>query len=150
MKIEKEIKQNKFPDEQTKLEINFWVTASCVQYRSRQFYKQFDLSPQQYNVLRILRGARPNMVTLGYITERMIDKMSNATRLIDKLERKNLVSRVPNPVDRRQSDICINEEGLGLLAKIDKLLDIEIVEKYKNLTEKELKLLNSLLDKLRE
>ena len=86
-----------------------------------EIFKPFDLTLQQYNVLRILRGQYPNPITVIAIIERMLDKMSNASRLVDKLLAKDLVIRRLCPHDRRAVDVIITEKGLELLEKLDTL-----------------------------
>lgn len=148
MEIEKEIKQKKFKNEFVKAEINILFTAGWIQNKSNKFFKGFGISMQQYNVLRILRGQHPNPVMLSQITERMIDKMSNATRLVEKLRIKGMVTRELNPGNRRQVDINITEPGLELLLKIDEIMEADT---FKNvyLSEEEAFMLNKLLDKAR-
>jgi DNA-binding MarR family transcriptional regulator len=150
MKLENEIKQGRFPNEYVKTQVNFLLTSSYIDYKSKLFFKRFDISPQQYNVLRILRGNYPSCASSTYISERMIDKQSNASRLIAKLEAKQLINNKPNKLDRRQSDICINENGLNLLKMIDNIIQDEIYQNYKGLSENELIILNDLLDKIRD
>jgi DNA-binding MarR family transcriptional regulator len=148
MSIEKVIRQKQFKNEFVKAEINILYTAGWIENFSNKFFKRFDISMQQYNVLRILRGQYPQPVMLSTITERMIDRMSNATRLVEKLRQKNLVSRELNPDNRRQVDILITEEGLHLLKQIEKEFSF-IESKFKNITEEEAKELNRILDKMR-
>lgn len=148
MEIEKEIKQKKFQNEFVKAEINILFTAGWISNQSNKFFRDFGISMQQYNVLRILRGQYPNAVMLSQITERMIDKMSNATRLVEKLRLKMLVTRELNADNRRQVDIVITEDGLRLLIEIDKEIEKATIKRI-HLDENEAKLLNSLLDKLR-
>lgn len=148
MGIAEVIKQKKFPNVYVKTEINLLYTAGWIENHSNKFFKPHDISMQQYNVLRILRGQYPQPAMLSLITERMIDRMSNATRLVEKLRLKGLVSRELNPLNRRQVDILITEEGLNLLTKIDAEFE-SLVEKYKTITEEEAELLNNLLDKMR-
>jgi DNA-binding MarR family transcriptional regulator len=148
MGIEEAIKQKKFPNQFVKAEVNILYTAGWIENFSNKFFKRFDISMQQYNVLRILRGQYPNPVMLSVITERMIDKMSNATRLVEKLRQKGLVSRELNPNNRRQVDILITEKGLFLLKEIDNNFHV-MEEKFKNITEEEAEILNNILDKMR-
>jgi len=148
--IEQEIKQKKFPNIYLKSDINILFTAGWIQNNQTRMFKKYGLSQQQYNVLRILRGQHPNPVMLAQITERMIDKMSNATRLVDKLIKKDLATRQLNSKSRRQVDINITEKGLDLLKEID----VEIQQQnppihYLNLTTEELEILNLILDKIR-
>lgn len=148
MSIEKVIKQKKFPNVYVKTEVNILYTAGWIENQDNKFFKRFDISMQQYNVLRILRGQYPQPAMLCMITDRMIDRMSNATRLVEKLRLKGLVSRELNADNRRQVDILITQEGLNLLDTIDQEL-ILIEKKYKKLTEEEAEQLNYLLDKMR-
>jgi DNA-binding MarR family transcriptional regulator len=122
-------------------------TAGLVQAEQARFFKQYDLSPQQYNVLRILRGQHPNPVCVGLVQERMLDQMSNASRLIEKLKLKNLLTRKECKEDRRQVDVAITKDGLDLLSEIDK--EFNKFEAYINcLDSQEANQLNALLDKL--
>ena len=148
--IEQEIKQNKFSDIYVKSDINILFTAGWIEGKQMRLFKKYGLSQQQYNVLRILRGQHPQPVMLSQITERMIDKMSNATRLVDKLNKKELTTRRNNPGNRRQVDIHITEKGLELLKIIDAVLEEQTPPAhYSKITEKELKQLNLILDKIR-
>lgn len=148
MKLEKEIQQTQFESEHLKAVLNVMVTNNWIVSRHSKFLKQFDLSLPQYNVLRILRGAKNKPMMLSDITERMLDKMSNATRLVEKLKQKGLVDRELCETNRRQVDISITESGLDLLATIDVLL-MTFSKKYLNITIAEAELLNNILDKWR-
>ncbi|MCG9880489.1 MAG: MarR family transcriptional regulator [Bacteroidia bacterium] len=147
MILEKAIHQSKFKSEHHKVILNLVYTAGLVQAEQTRFFKQYDLSPQQYNVLRILRGQHPNPVCVGLVQERMLDQMSNASRLIEKLKLKNLLTRQECKEDRRQVDVVITKSGLDLLSEIDK--EFDKFEAYINcLDTKEASDLNALLDKL--
>ncbi len=148
MRIEDEIKQVKFENEFHKLTINLLFSGKWISDLLNNHHKQFDITSQQYNVLRILRGQFPKAATVNLVSLRMIDRMSNVSRLIDKLESKGLAKRFLCENDRRQVDITITQDGLNLLQKID-LQKSEIELKYNNLTEEEAILLNNLLDKFR-
>lgn len=148
MRLEDEIKQKKFKSEHHKLVLNLIYTGNWIQIDSLRFFKKYGLSSQQYNILRILRGQHPNPVNLGLIQERMLDKNSNASRLVDKLKLKKLVERKESKVDRRQIDLTITEKGLELLKEIDPEVD-KLESSYGKLTDEEAKQLNDLLDKLR-
>lgn len=149
MSIEKDIKQQKpFKSSYQKLVVNLIYTSNWMSSEQQGLLKPFDLSSQQYNVLRILRGQYPNPITVNGIIERMLDKMSNASRLVDKLLLKGYVSRCDNADDRRACDIRITETGSEILKKIDALQEAAD-EKMKRLTPEEAELLSSLLDKLR-
>jgi len=148
MKIEDEIKQKKFNSEYTKLIINLVYTGNKMNFKTNELLKVKNLTIQQYNVLRILRGQHPNPSTVNMIIDRMLDKMSNASRIIDKLEDKKLVVRKINFEDKRCADVMISEKGLELLKKLDS--EINNNEKsYIHLSLQEVKILNDLLDKLR-
>lgn len=149
-RIEDEIKQKQFQNIYVKTDVNLLYTSGWLQNEKARFFKRFDLSMQQFNVLRILRGQHPRPVMLNQITERMIDKMSNATRLVDKLNQKGLSTRELNSNSRRQVDICITEKGLELLKEIDTAMNEQFPPaQYANITEAELEQLNHILDKIR-
>jgi len=147
MILEKAIQQSKFKSAHHKVILNLVYTAGLVQAEQARFFKQYDLSPQQYNVLRILRGQHPNPVCVGLVQERILDQMSNASRLIEKLKLKNLLTRKECKEDRRQVDVVITKDGLDLLSEIDK--EFNKFEAYINcLDSQEANQLNALLDKL--
>jgi DNA-binding MarR family transcriptional regulator len=148
MEIGEEIKQAAFKSEYQKLVINVGFTSSWMQRVAACKLKVFKLTPQQFNVLRILRGQHGNPATINLLTERMIDKSSNASRLVDKLVKKDLVVRTECPSDRRQVDVSITKKGLDLLAKIDGEEETWLKE-FKGLSVAEAKELNRLLDKVR-
>lgn len=147
--IEKEINQRKFKTEYQKAHINILFTASWLSHKSTRILKRFGISWQQFNVLRILRGMQPKPASVKILTERMIDKMSNASRLVDKLDRRGLVERKVCPEDRRRVDINITEKGLDLLAEASELMDREVEESLRNLSQAEAEKLNTLLDSIR-
>lgn len=148
MKIEDEIKQTKkFKSEHQRLVVNIMFTSSWLYRTHGQFLKSFGISPEQFNVLRILRGQYPKCANNQLITERMIDKSSNSSRIVEKLKQKGLVDRKENKDDRRHVDITITQKGLALLEKID--LENNNVFLKENISEKEAAQLNDLLDKLR-
>ena len=148
MEIGQEINQGKFKTEYQKLGINLAFTSSWLDRLVARQLKQYKLTGQQFNVLRILRGQNGNPATINLLTERMIDKSSNASRLVDKLVKKDLAKRHECPSDRRQVDVVISKKGLDLLAKIDKD-EVEWSAKLETLSSSEAKELNKLLDKLR-
>jgi len=148
--IEEEIKQKEFINIFIKTDVNLLFTSNWLQNEFNRFFKKFGITRQQFNVLRILRGQHPNTTTLGQITERMVERMSNATRLVEKLQQKELVTRAVNPHSRRQLDIRITEKGLSLIQKIDKVLIADnSPNRYKEVTPKELELLNDILNRIR-
>tara|TARA_R110002049_G_scaffold282328_3_gene462155 strand:+ start:1029 stop:1478 length:450 start_codon:yes stop_codon:yes gene_type:complete len=148
MRIEDEIKQVKFENEFHKLMINLLFSGKWISDLINNHHKQYGLTSQQYNVLRILRGQHPKSATVNLISTRMIDRMSNVSRLIDKLESKGYAERISCKNDRRQVDINITKQGLDLLKKIDGQQS-EIDQKLNNLSEEEAATFNKLLDKLR-
>ncbi len=149
MSIEREIKSTIKLQEKEKTVINLLYTYNWLKERSLAFYKQYDLSSEQYNVLRILRGQKGNPANLGTIQERMLNKMSNTTRLVDKLINKGLVTRETCITNRRKIEIYITKKGLDLLSKLDPIVRDNNSILTKNLKSKELEILNNLLDKLR-
>lgn len=149
MDLGQEIKQSKFKNEFQKLTINLIYTSNILKTQSSNFLKKYDLTSQQYNILRILRGQYPNPSSVNLITERMLDKQSNASRLIDKLLAKNLVMRTENEKDRRIMDVVINQSGLDLLSKIDPEFD-KLEESFTSITVDEAKKMNAFLDKFRD
>lgn len=149
MSIERDIKQANFKSPYSKAVINILYTNNWLQSLQVEIFKPFDLTLQQYNVLRILRGQHPNPITVIAIIERMLDKMSNASRLVDKLLVKELVVRKLCPHDRRAVDVTITEKGLNLLKELDTLQN-QWESKLHGLTENEALQLSTLLDKMRQ
>ncbi len=148
MELEKEIKQKKFRDPYEKAAVNVIYTASWLNHLLHECLKPYHLTSQQYNILRILRGQNPKPASISLLIERMLDKMSNVSRLVDKLEFKGLVARKTCESDRRQVDVLISRKGLSIL----ELLDVKIKETFKRLEtldRKEAEQLNLLLDRLR-
>ena len=149
MKLEDEIKQKSFPSPHHRMVVNIMFTGNWVQKELSAQLRPFGLSLQQHNVLSILRGQHPNPSTLGLIQERMLDRMSNATRLVDKLLEKGYVDRCQCPENRRKVDIVITPAGLELLQNTDSVLQ-QITARYAHLNADEATLLGNLLDKVRE
>jgi len=148
MKIDEEIQSTNFEDNYHKAVININYTQGWLSNTFRCKFEKFNLTEQQFNVLRILRGQYPKPATVNLLKERMIDKMSDASRIVDRLIQKGLVSRCTNTQDRRAVDIRISEQGLEVLAAMDTEFKTKDVLK-KNLTEEEAGLLSDLLDKMR-
>ena len=148
MKIEDEIQTSKFEDNYHKMVINVSYSYSWMSNLLRLAFEKYNLTSQQFNVLRILRGQQPKAATINLIKERMLDKMSDASRIVDRLVQKELVSRCTNNVDRRAVDIHITEKGLEILSKID--VEFKTADFFKHsLTEEEAGQLSDLLDKMR-
>ncbi|MFC5409211.1 MarR family winged helix-turn-helix transcriptional regulator [Larkinella bovis] len=149
MPIENDIKQTaSFRSPYHRMTVNLMYTNGWICDEQMQLLKPYGLTIQQYNVLRILRGQYPNPVKVADITERMLDKMSNASRLVDKLLLKELAQRTECPNDRRAVDVIITEKGLDLLKTMDQHQN-QWEKRFHNLSEAEADQLNYLLDKLR-
>ncbi|TVP52110.1 MAG: MarR family transcriptional regulator [Mongoliibacter sp.] len=149
MKIEEAIQQKPFKDIYNKAVVNLLYTQSYVVSKQSSLFKPFGLSPEQYNVLRILKGQNGNPITVSSIQERMLNKMSNASRLVEKLKQKGLILREECPRDRRQVDVVITEEGTQVLKQLEEKI-YKLNRELISLDEEEIELLNNLLDKLRE
>ncbi len=148
MPLEQDIRQGKFSNEHQKASINILYSGSWLYNINVAYLKKFDITPEQFNVMRILRGSHPTPMMLADITARMIDKNSNCTRLVEKLRQKGLVSREICKNNRRQVDISITNKGLQILKKID--VDTpDWTRTIEKITKAEAKELNRILDKLR-
>lgn len=148
MRLEDAIQQTRpFRNEHHKVMVNLLYTNNHLEEKSRDFLKQQNLSLQQYNILRILRGAKEPLSTMQ-IRERMLDRMSDTSRIIDRMLIKNLVEKKQNAGDKRLVDITITEKGLNILEELDKKND-QLEAIASSLTTHEAKMLNDLLDKLR-
>lgn len=148
MELEKEIKQDHFRNEYHKLTVNIIYTYSWLNSFISSRFVKYKITVQQYNILRILRGQHPKAATVNLLKERMLDKMSDASRIVERLRTKGLVSRKTCLSDRRKVDIIITKKGLNLLKKLDDL-DSEFDDFLQNLSPQETRKLNNLLDKLR-
>lgn len=148
MEIGKEIKQEKFKNEYQKMLVNILFTSSWLSSKHACSLKPYGISVQQYNILRILRGQYPSPVTINLLIDRMLDKNSNASRLVEKLRLKKLVERAICPNDRRAVNVLITHKGLTLLTELDKQEELFLKE-LRNLNSKEAESLSLLLDKLR-
>jgi DNA-binding MarR family transcriptional regulator len=147
MSIEKEIRQRDFRNEYQKATINILYSANWLEDRIKNFLEPEDITLQQYNILRILRNAGKPLSTLQ-IRERMIDRMSDTSRIVERLLKKELVEKKVSAADKRLVDVTISKKGDELLDKIDLHIDAldNIIDK---LTQDEAKTLNKLLDKMR-
>ncbi len=146
--IEEEIRQEKFVSYQQKVVLNVLLTANWIRLSQGRIFKQYGISPEQYNVLRIIRGQKGTPIGVNAIQERMLDKNSNASRLVEKLVEKGLIDRKGCPNDRRQVEIFMKEEGLQLLSALD--VKVNQWERESALINKEeAEQLNTLLNKLR-
>ncbi len=149
MKLEDEIKQTKpFKSEVQKMLLNIAFTSSWLNGLIAEKLKPFGISPAQFNVLRILKGKYPECYCNQDITHRMVDKSSNATRIVDKLVEKLLASRTEDKTDRRLVNITITQNGIDLLEQIDAVLDAS-GNPFNNFNPEKAKLINEWLDELR-
>ena len=149
MRIEEEIRQASFKSEAHKANLNVMFTGGWLNARTSQVLKPYKLSHQQYNVLRILRGSPGHAANLCDIQVKMLDRMSNATRLVEKLRLKGLLTRETCSENRRKVDIRLTDRGLQLLSSLDDTLIRLHAEGAKRLSEAEAAQLNALLDKMR-
>ncbi len=148
MSLENDIKQ-KFRNESQKAILNILYTSYFIQDRMNMLFKQYDITRQQYNVLRILRGQHPGHASVNLIRDRMLDKMSDASRIVERLRLKDLVIRKGAEKDKRAVEVTITEAGLQLLREMEKPVE-EFETLLKNLSDDETRQLNTLLDKVRE
>lgn len=147
MRLEDEIKSSKFDSELHKAQVNILFTSAWIKNNTLQMFKPYQITQEQFNVLRILRGQFPQAICMMDIASRMIERNSNVTRIVEKLLAKNLAQRLKSAQDKREVRITITTEGLDLLEE----LDLKMPEVHKgNLTIEEAQLLNSLLDKMRD
>jgi len=147
MKIEEEIKQKKFKSDYHKAVVNIIYTSNFLNLQHTKLLKPRGISPEQYNILRILRGQYPQPASIKLLIERMLNKSSNASRLVEKLRLKGFVDRKEVETNRRAVDVKITEKGLKLLEALD--LDENPDKTSLSFNPEELTELNRLLDKLR-
>jgi len=149
MKLEQAIKQDSFSNKGQRLGLNLIFTFNWIKNRQKEYFDKFDITAQQYNVLRILRGHHPDMYSTSDIRDRMLDKMSDASRIVDRLLKKDLVERTINKMDKRLVDIRISKSGIKLLAKMDDTIEYHTTSAFEKLTVEEQNTLDNLLDKIR-
>ncbi|MCS7077298.1 MAG: MarR family transcriptional regulator [Bacteroidia bacterium] len=148
MRIEEAILENRFRSESQKAGINIIYTANWLQNCMQEFLNTYHITPQQYNVLRILKSFYPLSLSTCDIRRRMLDKMSDVSRIVDRLARQGLIVRKVSLSDKRLIDIYLSDEGVALLNKIDKEQN-RLEQIMSALSKEELEIINSLLDKLR-
>jgi MarR family transcriptional regulator, 2-MHQ and catechol-resistance regulon repressor len=148
MGIEKEIQQETFASSYQKAMINVLFTYGWVIEKIKNYLSKEDITHQQYNILRILRGSYPKPLSTLQIRERMLDKMSDTSRIVDRLVIKSLVKKTTCPQDKRLVDVVITEKGQKLLKKLDAESDL-IAGIMGNLSQNDAEMLSSLLDRLR-
>jgi DNA-binding MarR family transcriptional regulator len=148
MSIEKDIQQASFRNNRQKALINIMLSHSWVMERIKNILAAEDITPQQYNILRILRGSFPVPLSTLQIRERMLDKMSDTSRIVDRLIAKELVQKNTCPTDKRLVDVLITEKGQQLLQKLESR-QLEMDDIIGQLSEEEAQQLSSLLDQMR-
>ncbi len=148
MSLDKDIHSSKFRNEYHKAIVNIIFTNNWIMERNKEIFERGDITPQQYNILRILRGAKEPLSTLQ-IRQRMLDKMSDTSRIVDRLLKKELVKKVVCVTDKRLVDVTITPKGLDLLTELDKYND-ELDNVLCSISEEEVCTLNQLLDKIRK
>jgi len=148
MGISADIKQENFKSGFSKVVVNLMYTSNWLNEQENKLFKPYGLTTAQYNVLRILRGQYPSPATINLLIDRMLDRMSNASRIVDKLMAKDLVARQQNLKDRRAVDVVITEKGLDILEKIDVDMD-KFEQSINQFTEQECKGVNTFLDRFR-
>ncbi|HLF64698.1 MAG TPA: MarR family transcriptional regulator [Saprospiraceae bacterium] len=149
MRIEDAIQQQVFDSMRSKTTINILYTASWFTNALTRILKPFGISWQQFNILRILRGQQGKPASLRLVSDRMIDQMSNTSRLIDKLVDKGLVERRECPNDRRQVDLLVTAEGERVVKEAYEVIDQNMQGRFEHISDQKLKQLNDLLDELR-
>ncbi len=148
MKLDKAIRQKEFQNEYQKAISNIIYTNNYLIGKMNLVFKQYTITRQQFNVLRILRGQKPDPATMNLIKERMLDKMSDASRIVERLKKKKLIKKTRNSIDKRIASIIISKKGLELLKTMD--TESEKFNKLIALSKGEVLNLNKLLDKLRD
>ena len=145
--IEKLISQKKFKNSYHKNMISLLYTVNLINSHQDSIFKDSKITKQQYNALRILKGQYPEPSTIGLIKERLIDKNSDASRMVDRLCKLEFIERLASKTDKRAADVRITKKGLKLIEKLaDKVDDLE--SPLKTLSKKESEILNEILDKL--
>ena len=149
MSLEDDIRQPSFRNEHQKGIINMIYTCNWIIERQKNFFDQENITLQQFNILRILRGSYPKPISTLQIRERMLDKMSDTSRIVDRLVIKELATKKPSLTDKRLVDIAITSRGIALLERLDRKNE-EMDSLLQALSEREVKILNQLLDKIRK
>jgi MarR family 2-MHQ and catechol resistance regulon transcriptional repressor len=148
MGIEKDIQQSKFRSPHQKAAINLIYTLGWMKDQMKSFFDEEDITPQQFNILRILRGSFPTPLSTLQIRERMLEKMSDTSRIVDRLITKGLVKKLTCKADKRLVDVIITDKGKKLLERLDTRQD-EMDSILQNISTEEAEVLSNLLDKIR-
>lgn len=149
MQVEQALKQKKIKSEFHKLRVNLLFSAGWLNNEMRDFLAPHDITQKQFNILRILRGQYPDEMgmTIMDVRDRMVDKMSDASRIVDRIHKKNLIGKKPCMSDKRYTRVWITEKGMALLATIDdKMPEMDAIF---NLTEEQAQTLNCMLEEMR-
>lgn len=149
MGIDKDIQQSRFRNVHQKAAINLIYTLGWMKDKMKPIFDSEDITPQQFNILRILRGSFPQPLSTLQIRERMLEKMSDTSRIVDRLIAKGLVKKLICKKDRRLVDVIISDKGKKLLERLD-VREEEMDQVLGNLSEKEASELSDLLDKIRD
>lgn len=149
MSLENDIQQKSFRSEYQKALLNIIYTHNYLNNIVNEFFKDYSITRQQYNVMRIIKGQSPKAASIQLIRDRMLDKMSDASRIVERLRIKNLVRREASPEDKRTVHITITDDGIRLLETIETRIE-EVESSLRKLTAEEAAQLNKLLDKIRE
>jgi len=149
MSLEHDIQQKTFRSEYQKALLNILFTNNYLINIVNDFFKDYSITRQQYNVLRIIKGQLPKAASIQLIRDRMLDKMSDASRIVERLRVKNLIKRESNPDDKRTVHITITEDGLKLLESIELRVE-EMEASIRKLSLEDTIQLNKLLDRIRE
>lgn len=149
MSLENDIQQKSFRSEYQKALLNIIYTHNYLNNIVNEFFKDYSITRQQYNVMRIIKGQSPKAASIQLIRDRMLDKMSDASRIVERLRIKNLVRREASPEDKRTVHITITDDGIRLLETIETRIE-EVESSLRKLSVEEAAQLNKLLDKIRE
>jgi len=148
MRLEEEILQDSFQSECHRAIVNILYTYHWLVEQLRTILKPFGITMQQYNILRILRGQQSQPIGIQDIQRRMLDKSSDVSRLVDRLVHRGLATRTNSQIDRRRKEVAITAKGLQLLERIDPKIQA-MEQTCQTLSDREVRQLNKLLDKLR-
>lgn len=147
MKIEDEIKQQRFVSPNQKAVINLLYTTNWLITKQKDIFKSYNVTLQQFNIMRILRGQHPKTISATEIKGRMLDKNSDVSRLLDRMIAKGLVVKNTSISDKRAADVALTEQGLALLSDMDKVQ--QKLDSILGLSESDALQLSDLLDKAR-
>lgn len=148
MSLEEELKVSRFQNQRHRLSVNIMYTNNWMTSQMQEVFRNFGVTNQQYNILRILRGKYPLPCTIHELRSKMLDKQPDVSRLLDRIQAKELVERKPNETDRRKMDVVVSAKGLELLSRMEDAVS-RFDDFFSNLDDSEIVILNQLLDKVR-